>query len=298
MYCATCGSAPPFAGYSNRSANRSVSSATSAPSTGTSRPASIVSTTSLIRSSATGETGGAAPPGAKSAPELSRTLGGRFFGRLLDEPREPLEVKLLRRDPQLVAGRLRQDHVRAQQLPKLGDEVLQRGRRGPGRLLAPERVHDPVGRDDPVHVEQKQGEKGALLLSAELQRLAFVGHLERPENPKFEHVTFVAPSEAGGYAPLAGRWCAMTERVGLGPSGGPWLPTRTSSSAAHGVARFRPSHSSSQQQSSAQAIRRRCPCTALTRTTAAIPRRRARTSPPSKPRSRSKATGRTASPGS
>src|SRR5205085_4617067 len=175
-------------------------------------------------------------------------------------------------------------------------EVLQRGRRGPGRLLAPERVDDPVGRDDPVHVEQKQGEKGALLLSAELQRLAFVGHLERPENPKFEHVTFVAPSEAGGYAPLAGRWCAMTERLGLGPSVGPWLPTRTSSSPAHGAARFRSSPLSSQQQSSAQVTRRCCRCTGTTRTMAATSRHRARTSPPSKPRSRSRATDRTASP--
>src|SRR5438034_640503 len=150
MYCAICGSAPPFAGYSNRSASRSVSSATSAPSTGTSRPASIVSTTSLILSSAAAATGrpsSSIGSWRKSAPELGRTLGRRLYSRLLDETREALEVELLRLDPQLVPGRLRDDHVRAQQLPKLGDEVLQRGSRGSRRLLAPERVDDPVGRD-------------------------------------------------------------------------------------------------------------------------------------------------------
>src|SRR5207253_8894963 len=123
--------------------------------------------------------------------------------------------------------------------------------RCPGRRITPQRIDDPVGRDDPVHVEQEQCEQSALLLSAELQKLAVIGDFERSENPKFEHVTFVAPSEAGGYGSLGGRWCAMTERLGLGPSVEPWLPTRTSSSAAHGAARFRSSLSSSQHRSSA-----------------------------------------------
>ena len=60
---------------------------------------------------------------------------------------EAVEVELARVDAEHVSGRLGDDPVGPEQLAQLRDEVLERRRRRPRRLLAPERVDQPVGRD-------------------------------------------------------------------------------------------------------------------------------------------------------
>ena len=74
------------------------------------------------------------------------------------------------------------------------------------RVVAPQGVDEEVGRDDLIRVQQEDGEQRALLLAAELQRLAVGGSdFERPEDPELRH-TGVVPGTSGDYErPLARR---------------------------------------------------------------------------------------------
>lgn len=74
---------------------------------------------------------------------------------------------------------------------------MKRRRGGPGRLLAPERVHEKLGRDDVIRLEQEHCEDRALLLAAERERAPVVGeYLERPEDPELRHTRVVAARAA------------------------------------------------------------------------------------------------------
>ena len=71
-----------------------------------------------------------------------------------------------------------------EQLSELRDIQLYRllGRRG--RLLAPDRVDQPAAGDDPICLQQKQRQEGALLLPAEIECPSVRKHLERAQDPK------------------------------------------------------------------------------------------------------------------
>src|SRR3954467_11048764 len=88
---------------------------------------------------------------------LAQQLGAsvRFcaFGKL-QQGVEELEVESSRGDVEPIARRLRLEKLRPERLTQLRDEVLQRGNRRSGRLLTPERVDQPVLRDDPTGFEQ------------------------------------------------------------------------------------------------------------------------------------------------
>ena len=92
--------------------------------------------------------------------------------RGVDEAPDAGEIELLGVEPHEVAGRARLDHVRAERLPQLRDEVLQRRRRGRRRVALPQRLDEPVERDDPSCVEQEHREERALLRAAERDRVA------------------------------------------------------------------------------------------------------------------------------
>jgi hypothetical protein len=68
-------------------------------------------------------------------------------------------------------------------LPELGDVDLERGRGGLRRGPVPELVDQPVSRDDPVRLEEQEGEQPALLGAAERQRTTVLDGLERAEDP-------------------------------------------------------------------------------------------------------------------
>ena len=75
--------------------------------------------------------------------------------------------------------------ARAEQLSQLGDvhlESLMGGLRGP---FVPERVDQAVASDDPVRVQEQEGNQRALFRAAELERAPFLEHLERAEDAEF-----------------------------------------------------------------------------------------------------------------
>jgi hypothetical protein len=78
----------------------------------------------------------------------------------------------------------------------MGDEVLQRRRRGLRRALAPERVNYAIDRDDSTGVEEQEREQRALLLAAKGDRMPVFEDLERTEDSELEHLPFLAPSKS------------------------------------------------------------------------------------------------------
>ena len=91
-----------------------------------------------------------APPAA-----AARARGRLERARLADEPLEAAEVELVAVELEHVPGRPRVQEPRPEQLAKLRDRVLERGRRGPGRMLAPELVDEPLRRDGLVRVQEQ-----------------------------------------------------------------------------------------------------------------------------------------------
>ena len=98
----------------------------------------------------------------KRAPLLCRKPP-RVGERLL----EPTRVDLVGTDVEHVARRAGVEDVAPQSPTQTSDGVLKRRRRRLWRLLAPERVDEPVGRDDPSRLEHEDREEPALLRTAE-----------------------------------------------------------------------------------------------------------------------------------
>src|SRR5947208_14182033 len=65
-----------------------------------------------------------AAPEGQTLLELRGARLRRLAPRLVDQPPESVEVELVALDAKLIAGRLRQERLRPQQLPQLRDEVL------------------------------------------------------------------------------------------------------------------------------------------------------------------------------
>ena len=95
---------------------------------------------------------------------------------------EAVEVELAGLDAQQVAGRPRLDPLAAEELAQVGDVDLQRLVDGRRRVLLPQRVDQPVSRDDAIGVEQQQGQQRALLEAAHLERPPIRVHLKRAED--------------------------------------------------------------------------------------------------------------------
>ena len=147
-----------------------------------------------------------------ASPEGERVVEqGRAPHRLaraggVDEAPHAGQVELLGLEPHEVARRARLDHVRAERLPQLGDEVLERRRRGRGRIVLPQRLEETVGRDDPSRLEQQHREQRALLRAAELDRLSVSTGLERTEDGEFDQrAKVVAPCGCRFLTAVSGR---------------------------------------------------------------------------------------------
>ena len=85
---------------------------------------------------------------------VGRTPGSERRCRLLREPLEPAEVELRRIEGQAVARPVPLDALGAERPAQPVDVDLQRRHRGPRRLVAPERVNQPVARHDRVRIQQ------------------------------------------------------------------------------------------------------------------------------------------------
>ena len=76
----------------------------------------------------------------------------------------------------------RLDGAFAERLAELRDVDLERGRRGRRRVFAPELVDQAFSRHDAAGVQREDGEKGALLPTADLDRPAAAPNLDGPEH--------------------------------------------------------------------------------------------------------------------
>ena len=76
-------------------------------------------------------------------------------------------IDLIRSDVEYVARRACVENVAPQRPAQASDGVLERRGRRLRRLLAPERVDEPVGGDDPAGLEHEDGEERALLGASE-----------------------------------------------------------------------------------------------------------------------------------
>ena len=134
--------------------------------------------------------GGAAPEPeclAQLPARRGRVAGGDCLPRAGDEVLEAVAVQLARLDPQEVARGASHERFlrRPESPPQPGDVPLERSPRGRRRLPVPELVHQPVGRDDLVRLQEEEGEDGALPRSAEGDRAALAAGLERPQDSEF-----------------------------------------------------------------------------------------------------------------
>ena len=117
-----------------------------------------------------------------SAPEGERLL----VAVLVEQLAEAVQVELIRRDVQHVAGRLRLEPAGAELPPQPRHVALQLRLRGRGRRLAPERVDEPVLGDDLVRAQQQIAEQRALPPALDGERTAILHHLQRSQDPELD----------------------------------------------------------------------------------------------------------------
>jgi hypothetical protein len=97
-------------------------------------------------------------PECECTTERVGTVFGRQRACVGDEPLEAGEVELRRIDGEEIPRRSRDDDVVTESLAEGGNGVLERGRGRGRRLLAPEVVHEAIGRDHPVRLQKEQRE--------------------------------------------------------------------------------------------------------------------------------------------
>jgi hypothetical protein len=130
----------------------------------------------------------------RASPELDR-----FAGRFLVRVEEVVEIELPRLDAQAVAVADRLDPVRPQELAQSVNRHLERVLSLCRRILAPERVDRRVPPDDPVRVQEQEGEQGTLTRTADRQRRTAAEDLEWSQQPKLK---LFAPVP-GGHRPVS-----------------------------------------------------------------------------------------------
>ena len=126
-----------------------------------------------LRERLVGEVGERRP--APERERLAQPLGGLLrlgAAGLLDETLEPVEIELLRREPDHVAGRERDEQLGAgaERLAQPRDARLERAGVRLRGLVRPQLLDQPARRDDLVRVEEEQREQAALPLPAQIQQ--------------------------------------------------------------------------------------------------------------------------------
>ena len=158
-----------------RSRSRKGCSSTSASSSGTrsawrpsARSSSMRSSSAATRSSsrcaaaaATGSPSRSARTGPRQSASARRSRSAAAFrfgrARLVHERPEPVEVELAGLDPQAVAGSARLEAL-AELATQPPDVVLERAGSGRRRVVAPDAVDQPLGRDDAIGIQQEERE--------------------------------------------------------------------------------------------------------------------------------------------
>ena len=105
------------------------------------------------------------------------------------EPLEPIDVELVRLDPNQVPRRPGHDPVGSERPAQRMDMHLERVLGARGRRLAPDRVDQPVGGDDLVRVEQQLREQRPGPRPPERNRHPVVAdHLQRPQQAELQRL--------------------------------------------------------------------------------------------------------------
>jgi hypothetical protein len=135
-----------------------------------------------LRERLVGEVGQRRPaPQRERLAQLRGRGGGIGAGRLRDQRLKAGQVELGRLDVERVAGRGGHQPAIAELLAHARDVDLDALRHRGRRRVTPDLVHEALGRDDVVGVQQQHRQHGALLAPAERERaVAFVDDLQRP----------------------------------------------------------------------------------------------------------------------
>ena len=126
-----------------------------------------------------------APQGERVTEHTFRFLGfsrGRCVSCRAHEALEAIDIELARLDSQEVPAWAALESIAAKRAAQPRDVSVERLLDARRRPLAPERVDQPVARDDLVRVQHEHGEQRALLRAAERDEPAVDPHLERAEN--------------------------------------------------------------------------------------------------------------------
>src|SRR3954447_1255130 len=138
----------------------------------------------------TGE-GVASPLLERAIDERARVRGITACGRLSrgrDRLVEPKDVDLFRVYGKDVAGsaRLQSSVAFGEDLPELRDLDLEAGPSRWSRLIAPQRFHEGVGRNDRARVERQQREQRPAFPAPQRRRVAVAIHSDRAEQAYIE----------------------------------------------------------------------------------------------------------------
>src|SRR5262249_3695591 len=107
-------------------------------------------------------------------------------------------------DVERVSGAAPRNGVRAESFPQLCDVDLDGVERGLRRVAGPERLDEPVDRDDVPDVESEHREERARLRSSEGDVLPADDRLEWPEEPHLEGAVSACPARSVLHLPSAG----------------------------------------------------------------------------------------------
>jgi len=131
----------------------------------------------------------------KRLPGGPRLALRELLARTADEALEPVDVELVRLDPQHVSRRLPAQPVLPDSAPQPGDVAVERLVDAGRRPLAPQRLDQAVARDRLVRVQTQHRQKTALLRPAERKRLAVAPDLDRTKDAEL-HRASKAPRQA------------------------------------------------------------------------------------------------------
>ena len=120
----------------------------------------------------------------RTAPERERLA----VAVLRDQLAEAVQVQLPGLDTQDVAGDPRLQPPGPEHPPQPRHVAVQLGHRRGGSRLAPQRVDQPVLRDDLVRAQQQVAEQRALAAALDGERAVVLHHLQRPQDPELDAV--------------------------------------------------------------------------------------------------------------
>ena len=126
-------------------------------------------------------------PERKRFPQQLRALLGLGAAGLRDERFEARQVEPIAVDAQDVAGRLRLQRLRTEELSQMRYEILERRRRRLRGSFTPQLVDEPLGRNDLARVHEEERQQRSLLLAAQRNRAVISDDLERTQDPELDH---------------------------------------------------------------------------------------------------------------